>query len=572
MGAHHLGISQLERGLCGDTASAGLAATQGNAKGIDPLDLQHSRFIVLWATNTMTNNLHLWPTIRAAQSSGAKLVVIDPIVTRTAQAADWHIRPMPGSDGALALGMMHVIVRDGLHDEDYIREHTVGFEALKSRLRAFPPHRVAQLTGVEVPEIEALARAYATTTPSAIRLMVGLEHHENGAMMFRNIACLPALTGAWRHLGGGLVRSTFSYFGEMLNFDKLMRPDLATTPARTLNMAHLGECLTSNELSPSVDALVIYNCNPAVIVPNAAQVRRGLEREDLLTVVLEQFVTETARYADYVFPAATEIEQLDIVPSWGFLNIALNRPAIAPLGEAVSNTEFFRRLARAMGLTHPALYDSDEQLIRDVLNVEHPWMHDVTYERLSRDGWCRVGMPKDWLPFADGGFTTPSGKLEFFSTTLAERGHDPLPSHKTPREAVGGDEAVLARYPLTLITTKSMQFLNTNYTNMERQRRQEEPCALQVSEGDARTRGIVDGDWVRVFNDRGSMNVKARVTDKVRPGMVSVPFAWPSAGPNNRGVANMLTNDQLSDWGGGAAFHDTLVQVEVAMAPEVATS
>jgi anaerobic selenocysteine-containing dehydrogenase len=561
-----VGTSRLERSLCGDTASAGLAVTQGNAKGIDPLDLAHSRFIVLWGTNTMTNNLHLWPVIRKAQSAGAKIVVIDPLVTKTAAAADWHIRPFPGSDGALALGMMHVIVREQLHDLDYIRSHTKGFEALAARLSDYSPERVSALTGISEDEINRFAIAYATSAPAAIRLMIGLEHHENGAMMFRTIACLPALIGAWKLRGGGLVRSTFAVLGEMLNFDKLMRPDLARSESRVFNMARLGAILNDSALDPKVDALLVYNCNPAVIAPNAASVRRGLEREDLLTVVLDQFVTDTAKYADYVFPASTEIEKLDIVPSWGFLNIALNRPAIEPLGESVSNTEFFRRLSKAMGLAEPSLFDDDETLIRDVLDVEHPWMRDVTFESLSENGWRRVGVPDGWLPFKDGGFTTASGKLEFHSESLEAAGFDPLPEFTPPEESPMGDPALFARYPLILITKKSSHFLNTSYSNMARHRRSEEPCSIDICPEDAEQRGISDGDTVEVFNDRGKISVTAKVSDRVRPGLISMPFAWPAQGERNSGVANMLTNDLLSDWGGGAAFHDTLVEVRRAAA------
>jgi anaerobic selenocysteine-containing dehydrogenase len=559
-----VGTSRLERSLCGDTASAGLAATQGNAKGIDPLDLAHSRFIVLWGTNTMTNNLHLWPTIRQAQSAGAKIVVIDPLVTKTAAAADWHIRPFPGSDGALALGMMHVIVREKLYDLDYIQAHTKGFEALVERLRDYSPDKVSSLTGLSEDEIERFAIAYASSRPAAIRLMIGLEHHENGGMIFRTIACLPALIGAWKLRGGGLVRSTFAVLGEMLNFDKLMRPDLARTESRIFNMARLGEILNDTALSPKVDALIVYNCNPAVITPNAANVRRGLEREDLLTVVLDQFVTDTAMYADYIFPATTQIEKLDIVPSWGFLNIALNRPAISPLGESVSNTEFFRRLSKAMGLTAPALFDDDETLIKDVLDVAHPWMRDVTFESLSENGWRRVGVPEGWLPFNNGGFTTPSGKAEFYSESLQAAGFDPLPEFTPPEESPAGNPELFARFPLVLITKKSSHFLNTSYTNMARHRRSEEPCSIDICSTDAGHRGISDGDTVEIFNDRGCISMRAKISDKVRPGLVSMPFAWPAQGERNSGVANMLTNDLLSDWGGGAAFHDTLVDVRRA--------
>ena len=558
-----LGASRLVRGLCGDTASAGIAATQGNAWGIDPEDLRHSRFIVLWGTNTIVTNVHLWRTIQQARAQGAQIIVVDPLRTRTAEAADWHIRPLPGTDAALALGMMHVIVAENLHDTDYIQRYTTGFDQLKARLAEYPPERVAAITGLDAEEIVRFSRAYGTIQPAAIRVLVGMEHHTYGAMMFRTVACLPALTGAWRHLGGGLTRSMFAYWNEALHLKALMRSDLEDTRIRSFNMARLGEVLTDSSLDPPVSALFVYNCNPATIAPNQNHVLEGLRREDLLTVVLEQFITDTARYADYVFPATSQIEHLDLVPSWGFLHIGLNRPAIAPLGEAAPNTEFFRRLAKHMGLTHPCLFDSDEQLIRDTLQSGHPWLEGINYESLECEGWARLRLPRDWRPFAAGGFPTRSGKLQFYSEELAQKGFDPLPSFTPSSESVSGDPDLLAKYPLALITTKSLHFLNTSYVNMPRQRKSErEPC-LEIHPTDAGSRGIANGSLVRVSNDRGEFTLTAIVSDRVRTGLVTVPFAWWSSLTPSGGSANLLTNDTLSDWGGGAGFHDTLVQVTV---------
>ena len=556
-----LGASRLERGLCGDTASAGIAATQGNAWGIDPEDLRQSRFIVLWGTNTIVTNLHLWRTILEAKAQGATIVAVDPLRTRTAKAADWHIRPLPGTDAAFALGIMHVIVAEGLHDADYVARHTLGFDQLKARIADYSPQRVAKITGLEADEIVRFARAYATTRPAAIRLLVGLEHHEHGAMTFRTIACLPGLTGAWRDLGGGLTRSMFAYWDEALNLKALVRPELEDSTIRSVNMARLGEALTDHTLDPPVKALIVYNCNPATITPHQNRVLDGLRRDDLLTVVLEQFVTDTARYADYVFPATTEVEHLDLVPSWGFLHIGLNLPAIPPLGEAVPNTEFFRRLARHMGMTERCLFDSDEQIIRDTLASGHRWLDGIDYEYLEREGWARLRLPPDWRPFADGGFPTPSGKLEFYSETLAEKGFDPVPSFTPSRESPMGDPDLASRYPLILITTKSLHFLNSSYVNMPRQRGSEGEPRLEIHPNDAQARKIANGDSVRVFNGRGEFTLTAVVTDRVRPGLVTIPFAWWSSLTPRGGSANLLTNDTLSDWGGGGGFHDTLVQV-----------
>jgi anaerobic selenocysteine-containing dehydrogenase len=557
-----LGASRLERLLCGDTASAGIAATQGNAWGIDPEDLKHSRFIILWGTNTIVTNLHLWRTITEARSQGATVVVVDPLRTRTAQSADWHIRPLPGTDAALALGMMHVIVAERLYDADYVERHTFGFTQLRERLSGYDPERVAGITGLDAADIVRFARAYATIKPAAIRVLIGMEHHEHGAMMFRTVACLPGLVGAWRDLGGGLTRSMFAYWNEALNLSALARPDLEDSSIRSFNMARLGEVLTDPDLDPPVAALVVYNCNPATIAPNQGRVETGLRREDLLTVVLEQFVTDTARYADYVFPATTEIEHLDLVPSWGFLQMGLNLPAIAPLGEAVPNTEFFRRLARRMGMTDSCLFDSDEKLVRDTLASEHAWMAGIDYEQLTRDGWARLRLPAEWRPFAEGGFPTSTGKLEFYSQALAEKGFDPLPTFEPARESPGGDPDLALRFPLVLITTKSLHFLNSSYVNMPRQRRSEGRPQLEIHPEDARLRSITDGDTVRVFNDRGAFNLNAILSERVRPGLVTVPFAWWSTLTPRGGSANLLTNDVLSDWGGGGGFHDTLVQVE----------
>ncbi|MEM9007502.1 MAG: molybdopterin oxidoreductase family protein [Cyanobacteria bacterium P01_F01_bin.86] len=557
-----LGASRLQRDICGSTAAAGLAVTQGTPVGMLPEDLQHSRLILLWGTNTVVTNLHLWHFIRQAKSQGATVVVIDPLKTRTARHADWHLRPIPGTDTALALGMMHVIVAEKLQDEDYVKHHTLGFALLYQRLGAYTPKRVAALTGLDPEDIIRLARLYAHTRPAAIRLLVGMEHHANGAMMFRTIACLPALVGAWRDLGGGLIRSTGGYFDAALNLAGVEMPELEDPSIRAINMVQLGQALTDSDLAPPIQALFVYNSNPAVTAPAQNLVLAGLQRENLFTVVHEQFLTDTARYADYVLPATTEVEHLDLIPSWGHTYLTLNLPAIPPLGEAISNTELFRRLAQQMGFTDPYLQDSDEAIIRTALASDHPYLQGITLEQLQQDGWARLNLPSDWRPFAAGAFPTPSGKCEFYAESLQTQGLDPLPQFTAAQESLSGDQALTARYPLALITAKSAtNFLNSSYGNLPWHLRREREPWLEIHPLDAASRDIADQAWVEVFNDRGRVKLRARVSDRVRPSVVSMPSGW-WASLSPVGVsANALTADGLSDWGNGGDFYDTLVEV-----------
>ena len=401
-----LGFGRLDMNICGAVAARGLAATMGCGTGVDPEDIVHSRYIVLWGTNTIVTNLHLWPLILEARSRGARIVVIDPIRTRTAEAADWHLPLRPGSDAALALAMMHVIIRDGLVDHDYVSQHAIGYEDLVQRVRDYSPALVATMTGLTEHEIEQFAHEYATIQPSLLRPLIGLEHHRNGAMMFRTMACLPILLGAWRHRGGGLSRSTHALQSSTLNMHDLLMPQVHQPNVRTLNMRDLGSALCSQSLAPPIQSLCVYSCNPAVTMPNQNRVLEGLRRDDLFTVVHDLFVTETAKFADYVLPATSQLEHLDIVPAWGHHYLSLNRPAIAPAGESVCNTEFFRRLAHALGRTESFLFDSDETLLRTALNSKHPWLEGITYERLLEHGYVRLNQPDDWRPFANGGFPT----------------------------------------------------------------------------------------------------------------------------------------------------------------------
>ena len=517
-----LGATRLVRSVCGSAGGAGRAVTNGSSPSALAEDIVHSRFIILWGTNTVVTNLHLWPFIQQARKNGAILVVIDPARTRTAAQADWHLQPLPGTDAALALGMMHVIVQESLYDADYVERYTLGFEQLCERLTEYPPERVAQITGLETEEIIRLARDYATTRPAAIRTLTGLEHHSNGAMMHRTITCLPALVGAWRERGGGIIGGPGWAFFQSLNVAAVSKPELEDQNIRSVNMVQLGQALTSDELDPPIRCLIVHSSNPATIAPNQNLILQGLRREDLFTVVHEQFLTDTARYADYVLPATTQLEHADLLWSWGHKYLTLNQPAIEPLGEAVANTEFFRRLAASLELEDAHLFTSDEERIRTLLTSDHPYLHGITYERLEKEGWAPLNLPSDYCRLAEGEFATPSGKCEFYAESLIAQGLDPLPAHVPPIESPAGDAELARRYPLMLLTAKSaLYFLNSSYANLPRHLKAESEPHLDLHSGDATPRGIADGDQVRVLNDRGEVELRARVGNHIRSGVVA---------------------------------------------------
>ena len=548
-----LGATGLVRAVCGSAGTSGEAVTMGGGAGVLPLELEHSRFIILWGTNTLSTNLHLWPVLRRARDAGATIVVIDPLRTRTAAAADWHVRPLPGTDAALALGMMRVIVDEHLVDEEYVAEHTVGFEALCERLADYPVDRVATTTGLDPDEIVRLARAYATSEVAAIRLLVGMEHHEFGAETFRTIACLPAMVGAWRQRGGGLCHMTFQLFEELDWSCGLHVPE---NSSRQVNMVQLGRALT--RLDPPLRALVVYNSNPGVIAPQQNLVFEGLAREDLFTVVVEHVMTDTARYADVLLPATTQIEHHDVLWSWGHTYLTWNEPAVEPVGEALPNAEIFRRLGRRLGLTDAAFTITDKKLAEAAvapLGVERVSV-------LKEQGWLRMDDERHVLPYANGGFATPSGKVEFYSQSRAASGHDPLPAYRPAHEGRDGNPELVARFPLIALTAKGAHhFLNSSYGHVARARRAEREPSVDLHLDDAAARGITDGAMVRVFNDRGSLNLRARVGDRVRSGVVSVPSGWWASAAEDGRTANALTPDGISDLGGGGDFHDCLVQV-----------
>ncbi len=554
---HHVGASRVIGSLCGSTAGAGAATTNGTGKGIDPSDMVHSKLIILWGTNTRLTNRHLWPMIEEARAEGAQVIVIDPLRTMTADSADWFLQPLPGTDVALMLAMMHVMIRDGLTDDEWVAAHTVGFDDLASHVAEWTPARAAEITGLDVADIERLAMLYGTIRPAAIRTLIGAEHHEHGAMFFRTLACLPALVGAWRDKGGGFSRSVGVWTNDVFDYSALARPDLlAGRQPRSLQMGHLGYSLTDTEAP--LYGIMMIGVNAMVSVPNTELVRRGLERDDLFTVVHDQFITDTARYADIVLPATTHIEATDAITPWGHLYLGWNEAAIEPRGEAVSNGQLHRLLATAMGFTEPALFDDDLTALRDALPT-------IDLQQLRDDGVVRVPYPEDGRPFAEGGFPTPSGKVELRCDLLAALGQPALPTYAEPAEA-----SLRGRFPYALLTPKQhTRFLNSSYSQLPKHGPLEGGPFLELGEKDAANLGLAHGAQARVWNDRGSMLAPVRITERLRPGVVVVPFGWWAAdhvGDGNTGgqVANSLTNDTLTDWGGGVAFSDTRVAIAPA--------
>lgn len=486
------------------------------------------------------------------------MVVVDPVRTPTAAHADWHVQLRPATDAALALGLMHVIIRDGLHDADYVERYTLGFDALCARVAEYPPARVAAITGVAAADIEALAREFATTRPAVLRLMVGMERYSNGSHGIRAAACLPALTGAWRERGGGLCHFTGALFGAALNLAPILPPPGTPKPARTVHLAQLGHTLTSPTMAPPITWMMVYNLNPVVTMPNQNLVIEGLLREDLFTVVHEQFMTETARYADIVLPATTQFEHLDLMAPWGQTYVTFNPPAIAPLGEAVANTELFRRLSRAMGYTDACLVASDEERVRGLLASDSPLLAGITWESLARDGWSPLRLPADWRPFATGGFGTPSGRCEFHSATLAARGEDPLPTFVPLGDTAAGTGSA----PLRMVSSKLAHFLNSEYVNLPHRGTRDHRPEVLINPADAAPRQIASGDRVRVFNPLGDVAVHARVCDDTAAGVVFLPFNWWMSSTLNGASANALTPDGLSDLGFGSNAFDARVEIE----------
>ncbi|WP_454732245.1 MULTISPECIES: molybdopterin-containing oxidoreductase family protein [Cupriavidus] len=575
---HKLGASLLDRTICASAGATALRYTYGASLGMDIEHVPDARLIIIWGGNPIASNLHFWTRVQEAKRRGATLVAIDPYRSLTAEKCHRHIAPMPGTDGALALAIMHVLMRDDLLDHEYIASHTLGFEALRERAQAFTPARAAALCGIDAADIEWLAGLYGNLAvrerqPVAIRLNYGMQRAHGGGQAVRAVACLPSLVGAWRHAAGGLQLSTSGFFP--VDTQRLQRPDLLPTlPAlpRTVNMSTIGDALLdagNGAGGPKIEALVVYNSNPVAVAPDSSKVAAGFGREDLFTVVLDHFRTDTADYADILLPATTQLEHVDVHKAYGHTYFLANNQAIAPLGEALPNTEIFRRLARRMGFTEPCFADSDEDIAAQAIVAADPRAAGISWASLKEKGWQKLNLPA--APLAEGGFATASGKCEFYSEAMRRDGLDPLPGYVAPYETPATAPELAARYPLAMISPPARNFLNSSFVNVDSLRATEGEPHLDIHPEDAAARGIANGGMVRAFNDRGSLLARARVTDRARRGLVvGLSIWWKKLAPDGKN-ANELTSQRLTDLGRAPVFYDCLVQVEAAPAAAAAT-
>jgi anaerobic selenocysteine-containing dehydrogenase len=555
---HKLGASLLDRTICATAGKAGYAATIGASIGTDLEQFENARLILIWGSNPVVSNLHLWSRVQEAKRRGAKLIAIDPYRSQTAEKCHEHLTLMPGSDAALALGLMHVLVDEDMLDRDYIDRYTLGFDALERRVREYPPSRVASLTGLREAQIVALARDYGTIAPAVIRLNYGMQRHAGGGMAIRTVACLPALVGAWRDAAGGALLSSSGTYP--INSAALERPDLIWNRPRTINMSTIGDALLEAD-DPPIRALFVYNSNPVAVAPDSSKVVAGFSREDLFCVVHDVFLTDTADYADIVLPATTQLEHLDVHSSYGHLYALANNPAIAPLGEAKPNTEVFRLLAARMGFDEPCFAESDDSMAANAFVADHPRMAGLDWTLLKTQGWQRLNVPSPYAPFAEGNFPTPSGKCEFYSESLRRQGLDPLPTYTPPRESAVSDPALARRFPLAMLSPPARNALNSTFGGLPVFLETEKTPWLDIDAADAAARGIGDGDKVRVYNDRGALVVTARITDRTRPGVVVAPSIWWRKLSPDGTNANMVTGQALTDMGRAATFYDVLVEV-----------
>lgn len=573
---YRVGASQLNRTICATAGGDALVTVVGKKMGTEPEQFRDSRCIIAWGANIHGTNIHLLPFIEEARRKGARLVVIDPYKTRTARCADWHLPINPGTDAALALAMMHVIINESLYDRDYVSRYTLGFEQLKERVQEYPPARVAQWTGIGAQDIERLAREYATIRPAVIRVNYGVQRAQNGGTAVRAITMLPCITGSWKQVGGGLQLSTSGSFG--LNDKAVERPELMLKSpleraARVVNMSELATAL--NDLNdPPVKAIFVYNSNPAVVAPDHNRVIRGFLRPDLFTVVHEQFFTDTASYADLVLPATTFFEHKELQKAYGHYYLQISHQAIAPLGECKSNTDLFRELAVRMGFSDDCFAQTVDQMIDDALwtgdNQKPERLRGITRDRLEQEGHIRLNVGSEaFLPFAQGDFATASGKAELYSEALARQGLDPVASFIPPTESRHAEKA--REFPLELLSRKADNFLNTSFANIHSIQRMERPELLEINTADAQSRGITNGDWVRVFNNRGEVRLRAQVNGAVQPGVVAARLNWARFAPDGKSI-NALTSETLTDIGAGATFYSCLVEVEPTTDPAQTSS
>ena len=552
---HKLGASLLDRTICSSAGGEALAATYGGKVGMHLEHFAQSRLIVIWGSNSIASNLHFWTFAQAAKRAGAKLICIDPRKTETADKCQQHIALLPGSDGALALGLMHELIVNDWLDHDYIDKHTDGWPKLRARALQWPPERAAQVCGISADEVRGLARDYGTTQPAAIRLNYGMQRVRGGGNAVRLVAILPCLTGAWRHRAGGMLLSASGWFPK--NAAALQRPDLLMGTdgklrrPRTLNMSTIGDDLlrdASARFGPKIEALIVYNSNPVAVAPESPKVVRGFMREDLFTVVLEHFHTDTADHADYVLPATTQLEHLDVHASYGHTYALINEAAIEPVGESKPNTQIFRELAARMGFTDACFADSDEAIARVAFSQA------VSFDQLRANGWVKLALPD--APFANGGFPTASGKCSIDSPVFG------VPDHVANHESAASTPELARRFPLAMISPPARNFLNSSFVNLTSLRDIEGEPLLEIHAADAQPRGIVSGQTVRVFNDRGSYVCKAVLSPRARPGVVNgLGIWWRKLGLAGTNV-NEVTHQQLTDIGRAPSFYDCLVQVE----------
>jgi anaerobic selenocysteine-containing dehydrogenase len=562
---HRLGASQLDRTICSSAGGDAIVTVLGKKLGTEPEQFAKSKYVIAWGANIHGNNVHLWPFIEEARRNGAKFVVIDPYRTRTAKCADWYLPINPGTDVALALGMMNIIINENLYDADYVARHTLGFDQLRAKVQEYTTDKVSHWTGISVDDIRALAREYATTRPASIRVNYGLQRCDNGGMAVRAITMLPCITGSWKDVGGGLQLSTsgaFPFCGDALERKDLMHTALGR-PARVVNMTQLGTALATLD-EPPIKALFVYASNPAAVAPNHNEVVRGLKRDDLFTVVHEQFLTDTTDYADIVLPATTFFEHKDLQRAYGHYYVQISNQAMDPVGESVSNVELFRRLAARFGFTEDCFRETEDQMIDAALDSKDPWLCGIDRERLESDPYTRLNLGGNgpFLPFAKGNFFTASGKALLYNEALLQDGLDPVASFIPPHESRHTNNGH-SQYPLELLARKADNFLNSTFANLAGTRAMENPSLLEIHPDDAKPRHIQDGQAVRVFNDRGEIRLTAKITDAVQPRVLGARLDWAKSSAQGVNI-NSLTSERLTDIGRGATFYSVLVNVEPA--------
>ncbi len=578
-----LGATVCERTFCGSGSSTAWLMTIGPTGGLDPESFIYSKYMVIWGCNSVSTNLHHWHIIHEAQKKGVKLVVIDTFKSLTAKQADWHLMPKPGTDGALAMALINTLIAENLLDHDYIEKYTVGFEELKERAATCTPEWAEGITGVAASDIRKLAKEMYEAKATAIRMGVALERHHGGGQTIRAVCCIPALTGAWRHVGGGLMQMPLWEFP--LRFDRICRPDFIPAGTRVVNNLRLGQALNGDmKLDPPIKSLMVYNANPVSQTPESNKIVEGLKRDDLFTVVSEHFITDTAAYADIILPATMAAEMDDMILSWGHFYLTYNEKCIEPPGEAVSNAELFRRLARTFGFDDPQFQRTDAQMIEDYIDWTAPQMAGIDIEHFKNVGYAhlKVGTPSDRCPHREGNFPTPSGKVEF-KTSAAANGNfvatpfrqlydafqaaepvDPLPAYVPSRERPETNPELAKKYPLNIVTPKSHGFLNSQYANEAHKVGGQGEQYVLINPSDAQTRGIRNGDFIRVFNDRGEFHGDARITDDTLPGVVVATLGYWRSRNKGGGAVNVISSDQYVNLGHSPSLSDNLVQVEAA--------